>query len=222
MFTGIIEELGVIEFIYRKSKTLELTISTKKIINDISNGDSIAVNGVCLTVTKFNKKCFTVDIMPQTFDNTSLKYLSIKDFVNLERALPVGGRLGGHFVSGHIDTTGIIIKTTNNDNAKDYIIKPNKIAPELCIQKGSIAIDGTSLTIFATNNGIIELSLIPHTIKNSVIGNKKIGDVVNIEYDMLAKYVESIVGKSTLGISKDKQMPLNIMDQNFLHINGFD
>ena len=222
MFTGIIEELGIIKSIYQKSNTLELTISSNKVINGIGNGDSIAVNGVCLTVTKFDKNWFMVDIMPQTFNNTSLKHLSPKDYVNLERAVAVGGRLGGHFVSGHVDTIGIITKITNNDNARDYTIKPSKLATEFCIEKGSITIDGTSLTIFATNNGIINISLIPHTIKNSVIGSKQVGDLVNIEYDMLAKYVKSIFGTTISEIAKNKTNASNRISQDFLMTNGFD
>jgi riboflavin synthase len=168
-----------------------------------------------LTVTNFQKNYFVVDVMPETFHATSLKYLAPNSPVNLERAVMVGGRFGGHFVSGHVDTVGIITKITTTDNAINYTIKPNKLLSEYCCDRGSITIDGTSLTLFGEIDDSISIALIPHTVKNSVIGNKKIGDIVNIEYDMLAKYVKSI-----LNIAPKKKQQTTLT-KDFLLENGF-
>lgn len=216
MFTGIIEEIGYVKSIERKSNTLALSIMSNKIITDINNGDSIAINGVCLTVTKFQKNLFTVDVMPETFNNTALKFLTSNAPVNLERAIAMGGRFGGHIVSGHVDTTGIISHITHDENTITYTIKPYIFHPEYCTKLGSIAIDGTSLTIFNVSSEIVQISLIPHTIKHSILGNKKIHELVNIEYDLFAKYIKTIL--TTL--PKEPKISTNITD-TFLINHGF-
>lgn len=211
MFTGIIEELGRVGQIKTVKDSLQLTIKAKNILADIKLGASIAVNGVCLTVTSFNADSFNVDVMPETFRATSLAQLKPQIQVNLEPALAIGGRLGGHFVTGHVDGIGEIIKIEANNNAINYQVK---LPPELlryCLYKGSIAVDGTSLTIFALDNASIGLSLIPHTIKNSILGQKKVGDIVNIECDMLGKYVVNLVTNNTS----------TKIDNDFLKQNGF-
>lgn len=198
MFTGIIEELGTVKAIKTGIQSLELNIAAKAILNDINLGDSIAINGVCLTVTSFNTSGFTVDIMPETYNATSLAKIKIGDKVNLESSLRFNGKLGGHFVTGHVDGIGVIKQIITVDNAINYTIQINENLINYCIYKGSIAIDGTSLTIFGIGNNWIKIALIPHTVKNSVIGNKKLGDMVNIECDMLGKYILNLTKATNL------------------------
>lgn len=190
MFTGIIEEIGVVKHIKNSGQTLLLTIEATHILEDIQLGDSISVNGVCLTVTTFTKKDFTVDVMPVTYHDTNLKYLSSKSQVNLERAMLANGRFGGHIVSGHIDTVGEILSIKQSENAVLYHIQSDT---RYCLEKGSITIDGTSLTLFGVTDNAITISLIPHTRANTILGTKKTGDLVNIEFDMLGKYVEKFL-----------------------------
>ncbi|MCX8514167.1 MAG: riboflavin synthase, alpha subunit [Pseudomonadota bacterium] len=197
MFTGIIEEIGQVKTIMQKNHALQLTIAAKSIMADMKLGGSIAVNGVCLTVTEFNSTSFSVDVMPETFKATTTKLLTSGSWVNLERALAVGGRVGGHFVTGHVDGVGEIIQITPNENAISYQIKLTSALLQHCILKGSIAVDGISLTIFAVSAKAISISLIPHTVKNTSLATKKIGDVVNIENDLLSKYVYNLT-KSNL------------------------
>lgn len=191
MFTGIIEEVGKIESIHQAGQTLQMNIHVTKITEDMKLGDSIAVNGVCLTVTKFSQQHFTVDVMPETFKSTSLAQLKPGSFVNTERAMAANGRFGGHFVSGHVDGTGTIVRKQAKENAlyMDILI-PEEGRP-YCLPKGSIAIDGTSLTIFRVEQNQITISLIPHTRKETILANKMVGDKVNLEFDMLAKYMFS-------------------------------
>jgi riboflavin synthase len=215
MFTGIIEEIGIIKNIKSNTSSMELTIQVKTVLSDIKLGDSIAVNGTCLTVTKFNNETFSVDVMPETFNTTALKLLKISSPVNLERALSASSRLGGHFVSGHIDGTGVIVSIEPVANAVNYRIK---LTPELltyCIDHGSIAVDGTSLTIFGVSQDSIQLALIPHTVKNSVLGSKEIGDLVNIECDMLNKFVTNLILRQQGNLNKSR------LNTEFLAQNGF-
>lgn len=193
MFTGIIEEFGTIAEIKTVKDSLELKINCSKILSDVNLGDSIAINGVCLTVTAFNNKCFSVDVMPETYNATALMELKLGTSVNLERALAVGGRMGGHFVSGHVDGIGEIVAIRKNNNAFNYEIKLSVELLKYCLLRGSIAIDGTSLTIFEVGNDFIRVSLIPHTTISSVLGQKKAGDIVNIECDMLGKYAINLL-----------------------------
>lgn len=204
MFTGIVEELGTIEGIKKGNETIVLTISASKILEDVQLGDSISVNGVCLTVTTFSEKSFTVDIMPETYRSTGLKLLSFGSKVNLERAMSSGGRFGGHFVSGHIDGTGEIVQKRPEKNAIYYDIKVPKRLLNYLLLKGSVAVDGTSLTIFGLTDDTFTVSLIPHTVSHTVLGDKAKGDSVNVECDMLGKYVEKfITGKK----KKNKNQP---------------
>ena len=193
MFTGIIEELGTIKSITTSGEVMQLNITANKVLADVKLGDSIAVNGACLTVTSFTKNMFSVDVMPETFRATSLSKLQVGSGVNLERSLAVGDRLGGHFVTGHVDGIGTITKITPCDNAQNYTISLDKELLKYCIYKGCITVDGTSLTIFGVNPDGVDLALIPHTLANSVIGSKKVGDIVNIECDMLGKYVANLM-----------------------------
>jgi riboflavin synthase len=209
MFTGIIEEVGTIEQIKQSGEAIVMTIASKRLLTDVHLGDSIAVNGVCLTVTSFDKDRFTVDLMPETVRNTSLRQLSRGSRVNLERAMAAGGRFGGHFVSGHVDGIGEILSKHRRDNAIYYEIKVSKELRKYIILKGSIAIDGTSLTVFGVTDDTFTISIIPHTVEETIIGMKGPGDVVNIECDMIGKYIEQFIGqrfeqgknKSTLSAS---------------------
>lgn len=191
MFTGIVEEIGVIQTIVEKGNTLFLSISAKKITEDLNFGDSVAVNGVCLTVTNYTSNSFQVDVMPETFKSTSLTHLKNGSKVNLERAMAANGRFGGHFVSGHVDCVGQIVSRVPKENAIYLDISFPQEFAKWMLPKGSICIDGTSLTIFQLSNQMLTVSMIPHTAQQSVIGKKNIGDFVNIECDLLIKYFHS-------------------------------
>jgi riboflavin synthase len=193
MFTGIIEEKGTLQRIQKQGSTLILTIAAKKILSDVRLGDSIAVNGVCLTVTEFTNSNFSVDVMPETFHSTSLSLLNAGSKVNLERAMAANGRFGGHFVTGHVDGTGTISAIKEKENAVYVEISIPETGVAYVNPKGSIAIDGTSLTIFYVNKNTITVSLIPHSRGETILGNKRVGDKVNLEFDMLMKYVYSIM-----------------------------
>ena len=193
MFTGIVEELGKVKSLKRTSRESRLVISAKKIMEDIHIGDSIAVNGVCLTVVLFSDREFTVDVMNETFMRSSLGNLRIGDEVNLERAMPANGRFGGHIVSGHIDGTARIKACFDDGNAKWYEIAAGSELLEGIVMKGSVAIDGISLTVSKVSAQSFSVSIIPHTLDATVLKNKRPGDVVNIETDVIGKYVKQFV-----------------------------
>ena len=193
MFTGIIEEIGTVSAIASTSMSIVLTLEADKVLEDVRLGDSISVNGVCLTVTSFTKKRFTVDVMPETVKATNLRDLKKGSKVNLERAMAAGGRFGGHFVSGHIDGTGTIIGKERMANAVYYEIEAGEDVLQFIILKGSIAVDGTSLTVFEVTDRSFKISLIPHTLSETILSTKAIGDTVNIECDLLGKYVRQFL-----------------------------
>ncbi|WP_096271491.1 riboflavin synthase [Paucisalibacillus globulus] len=216
MFTGIIEEKGIVSSIQKVSEnSIEMTIGAQKILGDVKLGDSISVNGVCLTVTNFTMKEFQVDVMPETIKSTSLRDLNSGSSVNLERAMAANGRFGGHFVSGHVDGTGEITRKQRKENAIYYDIRVPEELGKYLMLKGSITVDGTSLTIFNVNKNIITISLIPLTVQETVIGEKKQGDVVNIECDMLAKYVHQLFNQ------QDKLSQKSGISTDLLRQNGF-
>lgn len=213
MFTGIVEELGTVSNIKQSGEAMELTIHANSILSDVKLGDSIAVNGICLTVTSFTASSFTVDAMPETMKSTSLCMLKPLSKVNLERAMAANGRFGGHFVTGHIDGVGTIVSKKQHFNAIYYKIGiPNDLL-RYCLQKGSVAVDGTSLTIFDIDESSITISLIPHTVSESIIGEKVAGDIVNIECDMIGKYIEHFISKPA---KRDSSVT-----ESFLQENGF-
>ncbi len=218
MFTGIIEEIGQVSAIMRTGESFVLTIEAKKILEDVHLGDSIAVNGVCLTVTSFTGNQFTVDVMPETVKTTSLKDLRRGSKVNLERAMAAGGRFGGHFVSGHIDGTGVIKSKKAYENAVYYEIETEEKLLQYVILKGSIAVDGTSLTVFAVTETSFTLSLIPHTLAETVLGLKGPGDIVNLECDMIGKYVGHFMQKFS---DTKAQKGHSGITAAFLQENGF-
>jgi riboflavin synthase len=208
LFTGIIEEIGTVSAVRPGTNSLQLSIRCTKVLSDVKKGDSIAVNGVCLTVSDFSSNQFTADVMPETVKATTLQALRTGSTVNLERAMAANGRFGGHIVSGHVDGTGEIVSVRQKENA---IYIEITIAAELLkyfIPKGSVTVDGTSLTVFGvTDKGFI-ISLIPVTQDDSIVGRKRAGDKVNVECDMLAKYIERLMTttnkeKSTGGLTMD-------------------
>ena len=193
MFTGIIEEIGTISHISGVGQALRLTISCKRVLEDVHLGDSIAINGICLTVVQFDPRSFQADVMPETFRSTSLGELKAGSLVNLERALPLGGRLGGHLVSGHIDGTGRIIRRKKENNALWLEIEASAAIMKYVVMKGSVTVDGTSLTVSALQENHFAISLIPHTAEMTTLAEKSTGSRVNIECDILAKYVEKLM-----------------------------
>lgn len=214
MFTGIIEEIGSIQSIQKGTDAIEISIHAARILEDVKLGDSIAVNGVCLTVTSFDHQQFTVDVMPETIAATTLKTLKRGERVNLERAMAANGRFGGHFVSGHVDGVGKIVRKSPKGNAVYYEIEAAPELTKLMILKGSVAVDGTSLTIFGTGNGMFTISLIPHTSSHTILGEKTSGDTVNLECDMLAKYIKNMMEKEAEPISGS-------VNYNLLRDHGF-
>ncbi|MFL0506705.1 riboflavin synthase [Ureibacillus sp. 179-F W5.1 NHS] len=189
MFTGIIEDTGKVVGIKKDIDSSQLTIVTPKIVSDAKLGDSIAVNGVCLTITHLTSEEMTVDVMPETVKATTIHTLKLGDMVNLERAMSANGRFGGHIVSGHVDGVGTIRSKRPVSNAVYIEIEIPRELIENCIPKGSITIDGTSLTLFQVSSNTVTVSLIPHTYAETILGMKSVGDKVNIETDMLGKYV---------------------------------
>lgn len=194
MFTGIVEEVGTIQAIRKGVKSSSLTIQGDMIFDDVKLGDSVAVNGVCLTVAAFSKNTFTADVMHETLNRSSIGMLKAGSHVNLERAMPVNGRFGGHIVTGHIDGTGIITKIEKDDNAILYTIKTESKVMKYIVEKGSVAIDGISLTIAAVTPESFMVSIIPHTSKSTILAEKSVGDTVNLENDVIGKYVEKLMG----------------------------
>jgi riboflavin synthase len=219
MFTGIIEEIGVVANIQRTGESFVLAIEAKKILNDVHLGDSIAVNGVCLTVTSFTGKLFTVDVMPETVKASSLNMVKRGSRVNLERAMAAGGRFGGHFVSGHIDGTGIIKSKQSFENAVYYEIEAEQAILKYVILRGSITIDGTSLTVFAVTENSFTLSIIPHTLSETILGLKGSGDIVNLECDMIGKYVGHFINNLSSDTAQKRKTGITAQ---FLADNGFN
>lgn len=192
MFTGIIEELGTLKGIKRGAASAQLTISAGKVLEDVRIGDSIAVNGVCLTVVHLVPQEFTVDVMAETLSKTNLGALNSGDRVNLERALRLGDRLGGHIVSGHIDGVGTITRLEKYDIATLITIRAPREVMRYIIKKGSVAIDGISLTVVDIQADSFQVSLIPHTAHATALGLKKAGATVNLEGDVIGKYIERL------------------------------
>ena len=193
MFTGIIEEVGTIRSIKKGAKSAIITVEASKVLEDVHLGDSICTNGVCLTVTSFDKNTYSVDVMHETLRRTNLGDLKSGSRVNLERAMAADGRFGGHIVAGHIDGTGVITSMTRDDNAIWIVISTEKSILKYIVNKGSITIDGISLTVAAVDSSSFSVSVIPHTGDNTTLLSKKPGDTVNLETDMIGKYVEKLL-----------------------------
>ena len=197
MFTGIIEEIGTVVAMTRGARSFSLEVRAQKVLEDTKIGDSISTNGDCLTVTELSENSFKADVMPETVSRTALQELTTGSLVNLERALSLQTRLGGHIVTGHIDGTGRISQRRNDDNALWISIE---CAPSLLrhiVEKGSITIQGVSLTVARVDESSFAVSLIPHTQSVTTLHNLRIGSLVNLETDIIAKYVEKMLGKNS-------------------------
>jgi riboflavin synthase len=204
MFTGIIEELGKLKGITQGGKSAKVSVGAKTVTGDVKLGDSIAVNGVCLTVVEFDSSGFSADVMAETLRRSNLGELRPGDRVNLERALRPTDRLGGHVVSGHIDGVGKIESIVKEDIANVFTVSGPGEVVRYIIEKGSIAIDGISLTVVDHTDTSFRVSVIPHTAAETTLGFKRPGDKVNLEADVLAKYIERLLpgGKGKPDITK--------------------
>lgn len=188
MFTGIVEEIGAV----KAMDAGRLTIGASAVVSDVSVGDSIAVNGACLTVTEHDDASFAVDVVPETLRRTNLGALTAGSRVNLERSMPASGRFGGHMVQGHVDGTGVVRSISADGDALMMAFEASPWVMRYVVEKGFIAVDGTSLTIVHCDNFSFSVTLIPHTQANTVLGDKRVGDSVNLEADIVAKYVERL------------------------------
>lgn len=193
MFTGIVEEVGTIKNIKRGQHSAVLTIQAKTVLEETRIGDSIAVNGICLTVTRLFPDGFSADAMHETLNRSSLAGLSAGSVVNLERAMPANGRFGGHIVAGHVDGVGHVANIHRDDTAVWYTVHAGPEILRYVVEKGSITIDGISLTVAAVEQDRFSVSLIPHTAQVTILGEKGPGDTVNLETDIIGKYVEKLL-----------------------------
>jgi riboflavin synthase len=218
LFTGIVEEIGTIVHIEGGTQFSKLTIQAKKVLEGVQLGDSIAVNGVCLTVTSFTATQFTVDVMPETIKKTSLGQLKRGHVVNLERAMAMGDRFGGHIVSGHIDGTGTISSRQNNANAVLFRVNAPEDLLKYMMPRGSVTVDGISLTIVDVTTESFSLSIIPHTLAYSNLREKNVGDIVNLECDIIGKYVERLLQGGQHANEHGSPSKMNL---DFLRENGF-
>ena len=218
MFTGLIEEVGTIQNVRRGARSCVLTIGCKKVLEGSQIGDSIAVNGVCLTVTGMGGSYYTADVMAETMNRSSLGQLSTGASVNLERAMPANGRFGGHIVSGHIDGTGTVQSIEPDDNAIWYTIaaKPNLL--RYIVEKGSITIDGISLTVAYVDEHCFKVSIIPHTQQVTALHDRGVGDIVNLECDIIGKYVEKLLQPAAAEEETKKESGIT---EDFLKKYGF-
>ena len=214
MFTGLVEELGKVRSLSRGTHSIRLTIAAEKVLHDVKMGDSIAVDGACLTVVDFTAGTFTVDVMPETFDRTTLSLRKSGDTVNLERTLRVGDRLGGHIVSGHVDSIADLVSVTPRDNANILRVQvPRQLAPFM-IPQGSVAVDGVSLTIVDCGEDWFEVSLIPHTWDVTILSGKRAGDKVNVETDVLGKYIYRMAQTKSVGATSKKPIGVDFLAQH--------
>ena len=206
MFTGIIEEIGTVSSAHRG----KLAISATRVIEDAKEGDSISVNGACLTVTEISDDSFSVDVMPETLKRTNLGLLQPGDKVNLERSLAVGGRMGGHFVQGHVDDTGRVMSATRDGDAILVRFEAPQELMRYIVRKGFIAIDGVSLTVVECDSSSFEVSLVAYTQQTTNLASRRPGDIVNLEVDIIAKYVERLRGEA-----------ISVVTMEFLAEHGF-
>ena len=215
MFTGLIEEVGILRAARKGAHSSVLSIGARDILDDLKVGDSVAVNGVCLTATSVDSGGFAADVMHETLDRSSLSALVPGSPVNLERAMAAGGRFGGHIVSGHIDGTGSITARRRDDNAVWYTVSASPSLLRYIVEKGSIAIDGISLTVAGVSERDFSVSVIPHTAAVTIRGGKGPGDTVNLETDIIGKYVEKLLRPG------ETAAPSGGLTLEFLARNGF-
>ncbi len=193
MFTGIVEEMGTVEEIRHGQHSAVLRIRAEKVLEGTKIGDSIAVNGICLTVTELFARAFMADVMHETLDRSALARLTRGSRVDLERAMQMNGRFGGHIVAGHVDGVGKILKIRRDDTAIWYTIGARPEVMRYIVEKGSITIDGISLTVAKAGNDHFAISAIPHTVRQTVLQERKEGDLVNLETDLIGRYIEKLM-----------------------------
>lgn len=220
MFTGLVEEVGRIQTISKSGEAMVLGISGSVVLGDLKIGDSVSVNGVCLTAIQIGTKDFKVDVMPETFRSSNLKELRSGSRVNLERAMAASGRFGGHIVQGHVDGTGTIRGVISDQNAVVFEIEPkNQTLFKYILLKGSITIDGISLTVAQRTGDTFAVSIIPHTLSETALQAKREGDTVNIECDILGKYVEQLLNyRGAAKAERVEEAPLSL---DYLAKHGF-
>ena len=217
MFTGIIQEKGKFLRSFKGSSKYQLEIKAEKVLNNIKTGDSIAVNGVCLTVVDFGSSYFRADVMPETLKSTNLGDLQRDSVVNLEQSLRPDDFIGGHFVTGHVDSTAVVRSIKSQDNAKIIEMEVEAETEKFIVKKGSVALNGVSLTVMGIENRILKISLIPESWSETNLSQLAAGDIVNIETDMLGKYVYKMLGN----LSGDSTKTESKISKNFLAENGF-
>lgn len=215
MFTGIVEEVGKIKHVVSGRTSGEIAVYASKVLEGTKIGDSIAVNGVCLTVTSITADGFTADVMPETLRRSNLGRLRSGDTVDLERAMAANGRFGGHIVSGHIDGVGQIIENQNEGNAVWVRIQASKEILKLIVEKGSIAVDGISLTVAEVGSTDFKVSVIPHTGSETILLTKRPGEQVNLENDIIGKYIRRLMQPESSSLQKSR------ITAEFLSQNGF-
>ena len=220
MFTGIVEEVGKVRYIQLNGNSGVLAVKAAKVLEGTKIGDSIAVNGVCLTVTSLQPDGFTADVMAETMNRSSLGQLSTGAKVNLERAMPANGRFGGHIVSGHIDGTGTVQSIEPDDNAVWYTIAAKADLLRYIVEKGSITIDGISLTVAYVDAHCFKVSIIPHTQQVTALHDRKVGDIVNLECDIIGKYVEKLMRPAPAAEEQETKKESGITE-DFLKKYGF-
>ena len=218
MFTGLVEEIGIVNNISLQGNSGTIAIKASVVTEGTKVGDSIAVNGVCLTVTSLSDDGFTADVMAETVRRSSLGSLKSGDRCNLERAMAADGRFGGHIVSGHIDGTGRVAKVVREENAIWFTIEADKSLLGYIVEKGSVALDGISLTVAAVSNTDFKVSIIPHTQEATTLYLRKPGDIINIETDVIGKYVAKMMGRET---GSDTEESGGSITMDFLRDNGF-
>jgi len=215
LFTGLVEEVGTVQSVLKGTKSAKIVVNAHKVLDKVQLGDSIATNGVCLTVTDFTSHSFSMDVMAETMRNTNLKNLVSGSKVHLERALRVGDRLGGHLVSGHIDGMGTIHAFEKEDNAVWVSISTASDILRYIVPRGSVGIDGISLTVAYVDERIFKVSVIPHTKEVTTLLTKKSGDEVNLECDIVGKYIERFLS------FKENPPTKKSISMEFLSNNGF-
>lgn len=223
MFTGIVEEVGTIKRVQKGQHSAVLEIQAETVLKGLKTGDSIAVNGVCLTVTSFGSNMFTADVMHETLNRSSLAGLKTGSHVNLERAMAADGRFGGHIVAGHVDGVGKITRIRRDDTAVWYTVQAGPAVMRYIVEKGSVTIDGISLTVAKVSDKDFSISAIPHTVRVTVLGERREGDIVNLENDIIGKYVEKLLGLQAYSGGKPEtgQKEKSGLTREFLAEYGF-
>lgn len=215
MFTGLIEDLGTVRELRKSADSVRLTVATGIAMTELELGESIAVNGICLTVVSFGDGQFSADVSPETVSCSTLSALASGSRVNLERALRFGARLGGHLVSGHVDIVGTVVALVRDGNAYRFTFQLPVEVNRYVVEKGSVAIDGISLTVNSVTEDTFSVAIIPHTLAETTLKDRQVGSRVNIETDIIGKYVERLLSPASGG---EKRSPV---DLEFLAKHGF-